>query len=290
MFGSYGNVAGPLQLYTGTPIGGSTGLAIKQAYINWKATDALTITMGQFGTHIGYEVIDAPLNYHYSLSNLFNNGPFFHVGLKANYAFSDKASLMLGVVNGVDNLYDNNRSKGIIAQLFVSPVAGWNVYLNGISSNEDSPIVAANGTAKETDGNYILGDLTTTYQITPEFMFGLNAATGSQSILEGGKYVSKQWGGVAFYTNYAISSGFSLGARYEKFDNTSGIRLLRDAKGNGTDVGSLTVTGTFTIADGHLLIKPEFRSDSFKDMQFTDGDGKLTKSQSTFSLAMIAKF
>ena len=74
--GSYGNVAGPLQLYSGTPIGGSTGLAIKQAYINWKATDALTITMGQFGTHIGYEVIDAPLNYHYSLSNLFNNGPF----------------------------------------------------------------------------------------------------------------------------------------------------------------------------------------------------------------------
>ena len=80
--GNYGNAFGPL--------GNGTSLAIKQAYFNWKATDKLTFTAGQFGTHIGYEVIDAPVNYHYSLSNLFNNGPFYHVGVKAAYAVSDK--------------------------------------------------------------------------------------------------------------------------------------------------------------------------------------------------------
>ena len=88
------------------------------------------MTAGQFGTHIGYEVIDAPANFNYSLSNLFNNGPFYHTGVKATYAFTDKVSLMAGVVNNVDGLGDNNRKKGIIAQLFISPVAGWNVYLN----------------------------------------------------------------------------------------------------------------------------------------------------------------
>lgn len=111
--GQYGNVIGPLGR-------GSTALAIKQAYFNWRATDKLTFTAGQFGTHIGYEVIDAPVNYNYSLSNLFNNGPFYHIGVKGTYAFSDKVSLMLGLVNNVDNLNDNNRAKGVIGQLFVS--------------------------------------------------------------------------------------------------------------------------------------------------------------------------
>ena len=73
-----------------------TGAAIKQAYFKYNITDKLSFTVGQFGTHIGYEVIDAPVNYHYSLSNLFNNGPFYHVGGKINYAFSDKFGVMVG--------------------------------------------------------------------------------------------------------------------------------------------------------------------------------------------------
>jgi hypothetical protein len=294
--GNYGNVIGRNVGSTGT------ALAIKQAYIGWKATDKLTLTMGQFGTHIGYEVIDAPVNYHYSLSNLFNNGPFYHVGLKAQYNFSDKVYLMAGIVNNVDNLDDNNRAKGIIGQLFVSPVSGWNVYLNAIYSNEAN----ADSTGKTPDASYSLFDLTTTYQITPKFMVGVNAATGSQSgdyqtLTTNPKFAknSGSWGGVAFYTNYSVSDVFSIGARYENFTNQDGVRGLRITETNadgslksitGVSVNSLTITTTFTVADGHLLIKPEFRSDAFDKNFFVDGDGKDQKSQATFGLAVIAKF
>ena len=71
--GNYGNV---FSLNSGAAT--STSLAIKQAYLTLKATPKLSFTAGQFGTHIGHEVIDAPVNYNYSLSNLFNNGPFYH--------------------------------------------------------------------------------------------------------------------------------------------------------------------------------------------------------------------
>ncbi len=285
--GNYGNVVGPLGK-------GTTSLAIKQAYFNWKATDKLTLTAGQFGTHIGYEVIDAPINYHYSLSNLFNNGPFYHIGVKAQYAISDKASLMVGLVNNVDNLNDNNRAKGLIGQLFFSPVSGWNVYVNGIVSNEAN--VKSNG--KDSTGSYSLLDLTTTYQLTPKFMLGLNAAYGSQTgDYQGGGDVgkSKTWGGVALYTNYSVSDNFSLGARYESFDNKSGARGLRVTQSDGTVAGvnvtSLTLTGTFTVADGHLLIKPEFRADTFDKNFFEDDKGAISKkSQSTLGLAFIYKF
>lgn len=286
--GQYGNVIGPLGAGKAT-----TALAIKQAYFNWKPNDKWTFTVGQFGTHIGYEVIDAPVNYNYSLSNLFNNGPFYHIGAKASYAFSDKSALMLGVVNNVDNLNDNNAAKGLIGQFFLAPKEGWNVYINGITSNESATL--ANG--KDDSGSYNLLDLTTSYQISPKYLIGLNAAYGSQTgDFQGGGNVgnSKTWGGVALYSNYAFTDHYSLGARYEVFDNTSGARALRgiNAAGEtvGTDVNSFTLTGTFTTAEGHLLIKTELRTDSFKTAQFVDGDGKSQKSQATFATVFIYKF
>lgn len=290
--GNYGNVLGALGSNTGT------ALAIKQAYFNWKATDKLTLTAGQFGTHIGYEVIDAPVNYNYSLSNLFNNGPFYHIGVKGTYAFSDKASLMLGLVNNVDNLNDNNRKKGLITQLFLSPVSGWNVYINGIFSNEANE----DSLGKAPDASYSVLDLTTSYQITPKFLLGLNAAYGSQKgdfqgYAIGGTKSSGSWSGVALYGNYAVTDAFSLGGRYEYFDNSDGVRALRNSMGEGTSVSSLTLTTNFTVADGHLLIKPEYRIDTYKKMsgkegqQFEDASGKFTNNgQSTLGLAFIYKF
>lgn len=285
--GQYGNVIGPLGK-------GTTALAIKQAYFNWKATDKLTFTAGQFGTHIGYEVIDAPVNYHYSLSNLFNNGPFYHVGVKAAYAFSDKFSIMGGLVNNVDNLNDNNNKTGLIAQVFVQPVAGWNVYINGITSNEATEDIT---TGKTPDANYALLDLSTTYQITDKFLLGLNVATGTQKgdyQGTGGPSTAKTWGGFAIYPKYDISSTFSIGARYESFNNQDAVRALRitnaDGSYTGVSVSSITITPTITLADSHLLLKPELRIDTYDKNFFTDGDGKATKSQATLGLAMIYKF
>lgn len=289
--GNYGNV---FSLNSGAAT--STSLAIKQAYLTLKATPKLTFTAGQFGTHIGYEVIDAPVNYNYSLSNLFNYGPFYHIGLKAQYAFSDRAYLMVGLVNNVDRIYDNNRAKGFIAQLFVSPAKGWNVYLNTAISNEAD--TRANG--KDSTGSYQIFDLTTSYQITSKFLLGLNAVTGWQ---RGGyqqsfnpyataSFTSERtnWGGVAVYTNYAFTDKFGLGARYEYFDNAGAARALLAADGSGVTINALTITGNITTGGGHVLLKPEFRVDSYNKDKFIDGDQQLVQSQATLGMAAIFKF
>ena len=266
----------------------STSLAIKQAYLTWKATPKLSITAGQFATHIGYEVIDAPLNYNYSLSYLFNNGPFYHVGAKAQYAFSDRVYLMGGLVNGVDNLLDNNHAKGLIGQLFVSPRSGWNVYINAIRSNEAN----TRRSGADSTGAYLLMDLTTSYQLTPRWLLGFNAATGSQQgdFQGSGRPEKCTWGGYALYTHYDFTETFGIGVRAEHFDNNSGVRALRDADDNGTKVNSFTLTANITAADGHLLIKPEIRTDAFNKPQFADGAGELRRTQTTAGLAAIFRF
>jgi hypothetical protein len=289
--GNYGNAIGPL---------GNTGmaLAIKQAYFTYNFTDNFSMTAGQFGTHIGYEVIDAPVNFNYSLSNLFNNGPFYHTGLKATYAFSDRASLMVGLVNNVDGLGDNNRQKGFISQLFIAPVENWNVYLNFINSNEASEAVPS---VAQNEAFYRVFDVTTSYQITEKFLLGLNAAYGAQKgDYQGGGGPSKveTWGGVALYSNVAVTDIFALGARYELFNNESGVRALLNRLDQGTKVNSFTLTGNFTLADGHILLKPELRIDSYPKVggssevqQFEDSNGRFTKnSQTTLGMAFIYSF
>lgn len=291
--GNYGNLVSVLNPdYTGM------ALAIKQAYFTYNFSEKFSMTAGQFGTHIGYEVIDAPVNFNYSLSNLFNNGPFYHTGLKATYSFSDRASLMLGVVNNVDGLGDNNRQKGFISQLFFSPVDNWNVYLNYMGSNEASQDVPS---VAQDKAFYSIVDLTTSYQITEKFLLGVNAAYGSQKgdfQGGGGPSSAQTWGGAAVYANVALTDIFALGARYENFNNKSGVRGLVNSAGEGTKVNSFTLTGNFTLADGHVFLKPELRIDSYpklgnssESQQFEDSNGNFSKnSQTTLGMAFIYAF
>lgn len=201
-----GNFGNHLGSYTSgySPANGNQGglyassVAIKQAYFAYKLTDKWSFTVGQFGTHIGYEVIDAPVNYNYSLSNLFNNGPFYHIGAKTQYMFSDKFGVMLGLVNNWDALTDWKSQKTTIAQVFVSPVEGWNLYVNYIGGyhddafklrpylpgtkepNSDGNSGTTVARASGTSGGYIrqMIDLTTGYQITDRLYVGINAAIG----------------------------------------------------------------------------------------------------------------
>lgn len=269
--GNYGNALSPLGWEFG-----SSGLAIKQAYISWLINDKLKFTAGQYGTNIGYEVIDAPVNFNYSLSNLFGNGPFYHTGIKLDYAVSDKFALMFGVTNGLDTKEDFNKKKGIQAQVFIQPVDGWSVYLNYFGSDE--------GTTTKNYAKWF--DLATSYQVTDKLLFGLNATKGGNA--------AGDWGGAAFYVNNRFSDLFSLGARYESFSNKDGGIYLVDENGDGVTANSFTLTGSFDLSP-NLLLKPEYRFDSYKNeagtFQLSDKNGNLTKkSQSTFGAALIFYF
>ena len=270
--GNYGNA--------GSPLGhefGSSGLAIKQAYISWLINEKFKLTAGQYGTHIGYEVIDAPVNFNYSLSNLFGNGPFYHTGIKLEYAVSDKFGLMAGITNGLDTKEDFNKKKGMQAQVFLQPLSAWSVYINYFGSDE--------GTAEKNYTQWF--DLATSYQISDAFMLGLNATRGSNA--------TGKWAGAAFYSNYAFSKVFSLGARVEHFNNKEGGIYLVDADGHGVATSGVTLTGSFNLSP-NLLLKPEYRFDTYhhgqyETFQLPGKDGVLSKNtQSTFGAAMIFYF
>ena len=269
--GNYGNPISPLGAQFG-----STGLALKQAYLTWKMSDKVSLTGGQYGTNVGYEVIDAPVNFNYSLSNMFGNGPFYHTGVKLDVAATDKFAFMLGITNGLDSKDDNNKAKGFQGQITLKPVDGWSVYLNYFGSDE--------GVEEKNMTSWY--DLTTSYQVTEKMLIGLNAVTG--------KNATGTWAGAALYLNGKVTEKFSLGTRMEYFDNSKGGIYLVDADGAGVSTTGITLTGNYDVSP-NLKFKPEYRFDSYKNSagtyQLYDKDGGLTKkSQSTLGAALIFYF
>ena len=210
--------------------------AINQLYAYYNVSESTTITAGQFNTFLGYEVISPAANFNYSVSYLFNAGPFSHTGVKLDYAASEDLSFMLAVTNA-HGIASNDANPGGETQ-FGAQVGFKGQYLNFI--------YGADGAA--TDAIYL--DYTGGFDLSDSFYVGINAAYANSDDLDAG------YQGVAVYLENSFSETFSLGLRPEFFTWTSGAG---DAK-----VMALTLTGS-TQLDDNLKLITEFRYDSSDD-------------------------
>jgi hypothetical protein len=249
---------------------------IQNLYATYAFTDKFSMTAGYMGTFVGYEVISPVGNVNYSTSYLFTNGPFQNAGIKGTYAFSSKASLMVGLFNDWNTYRDFNGVSHVGAQLFLSPVEGWSAYLNALS-----------GYSAGAQGTGTILDLTTAYQISKGFKLGLNAADYSVDN-DGGGY-----SGIALYPQVAITDGFGLGLRgeYFKWKERTDVSGATPAVIPETSVTALTLSAN--LKAGGLTVIPEIRFDNGKDDMFFKGENSTivdTKSASQFTIGVVYAF
>ncbi|MFD2916445.1 outer membrane beta-barrel protein [Psychroserpens luteus] len=231
------------------------GYNINQLYAYWNVSEGTTLTLGRFNTFLGYEVISPTGNFNYSTSYLFSNGPFSHVGLKADFTLSEDFSLMAAIMNPTDVNNNTTGDYAIGAQL---GYAGQ--YLNFYY-----------------DSGIVLGfevDYTGGFDITDDFYLGINAAYADND--------GEGFYGAALYPQYGLNKSFSLGLRGEYFQTAS--EFVED----DLSVIGLTLTGSYTVDD--LTIKPELRMDSGSEEIFADADLMGTKSLATFLVGAIYSF
>ena len=245
---------------------------VQQLFVAYSPSESVTFTLGNFGTFVGYEVIDAPANMNYSMSYLFSNGPFYHTGAKVDFAFGEGFGAMVGVFNDTDSKFDAVEGKHVGGQLsYANDQLG--VYLNAITGTEAE-------LAGEDNLNEFQVDLTATYQASETLMLGLNASSYSTSVDgdDAGGFV-----GAALYLTAGVSETADLSFRGEYFANTA-------AEGDDTDqpsVLALTASGNFKVGD--LRIIPELRFDTGSN-GFTFGDDAADESAFAFLLAGVYSF
>lgn len=236
---------------------------IQNLYVSYALTEKLSVTAGYMGTFVGYEIISPTGNFNYSTSYLFTNGPFQNAGVKLDYAISDKVGVMVGVFNPW-NVYSADPEIGpssFGAQLYVSPVDGWDVYVNGVTGGESGSEV----------------DLTTTFQLTDDFMLGVNAAYYNDGADEAGTFA-----GAAAYLNYALTDGAAIGLRYENFQSNF---VLADVDAS---VNSFTLSAN--LGNGAITFIPEVRYDMASEEIFFDADGAGSTSAMQALIAAVYAF
>jgi hypothetical protein len=121
---------------------------IKQAYLTYAPSSKVKFTAGKFATHVGYELLDAPLNRNYSMSYMFTNGPFFHTGLKADIT-AGPIGFMLGLTNYTDETTATTTTKNLIAQVSDAVILGtisskFNIGYNGTVQSR-KPVTGSSG-------------------------------------------------------------------------------------------------------------------------------------------------
>lgn len=248
---------------------------IKQLYVTYAATDALTFTLGNFSTHVGYEVIDSKTNLNYSTSYLFSYGPFFHTGAKANLALSDRFGVMLGVFNDTDTKIDVVSGKHLGAQ-FSYTYGNISAYLNYIGGR----VADATETSVETTAHQY--DLTASVQATEALGLGLNMTTKQLRPVSG---ANQSWSGAALYAKYAFSESFTLGMRGEVVQDSDGLILgIPDET-----ITAFTISGNIHL--GALTLIPELRIDSGSSASsFSSLSGKDLKTMSGVIIAAVYSF
>src|SRR5690606_29554738 len=86
----------------GSPFYSSTGQIINQMYAYWKPSDNFTLTLANFNTFLGYEVISPAVNFHYSTSYVVSWGTLSHTGIKSRLVVRYGMNVLLAVINPTD--------------------------------------------------------------------------------------------------------------------------------------------------------------------------------------------
>ena len=235
------------------------------------------MTLGNFNTFLGYEVISPVANFNYSTSYMFSYGPFSHAGIKADFALSENTSLMFAIMNDTDYTEAqvvNDLTADMNDYTFGAQLGLYGQYINFISGDGYSHI-----------------DFTGGIDISESFFLGINATSFSADNNAG------SFSGVALYPQLALSDSFTIGARYEAFSETDGgVGAIDPSDDNGVnlfsksnyDNTSFTITGSYT--SGNFIFKPEFRVDTASDPVYPDGLLKYSDNIASFVVAAIYSF
>jgi hypothetical protein len=248
---------------------------VQQAYISYlvPAGTGLTIDFGKFVTPAGAEVIESKDNFNYSRGLLFALAiPYYHTGARIGYTLNDKVSVTGFLVNGWNNVRDNNSDKTVGVSLSVKPTAKLGVIGNYLVGKEQSG--DANG------GTRNLIDLVASY-----------AATGKVSVLGNFDYGSDKadgtgvdWYGVALGVKYQANDRWAFSPRYEVFFDDDGF-----ATGTSQTVQEITLTGEYKAPAG-LIARFEFRTDFSDESYFVKDDQSTSKTQPSIAIGLIYAF
>ena len=257
------------------PGGAETYKHILQAYGTYAPDpEGTTVDFGKFVTHNGAEVIETKDNWNYSRGLLFAWAiPYYHMGLRTHTPLGEKTYIKGFLLNGWNNVKDNNNGKTLGAQVGWTPNARLSVIQNWTGGPEQA----------NRSGNWRhLFDTIVTYKASDKLSLMLNhdyAWEGQDAA------PTARWQGLAGYVRYALNDRQAVVGRLEWFHDKHGL-----ATGTAQTINEGTLTYEHKFGDS-LITRWEARHDWSSQPVFLDRAGNAAKrSQSTLLAGAVVLF
>jgi len=247
---------------------------IEEGFVSYLAPlgKGLQFDVGKFVTPLGAEVIESKDNWNYSRSLLFALAiPYYHSGVRATYSPNAKVSVMGMVVNGWNNVVENNSAKTVGAQVTYKPTGALTLTQNYIAGPEQ--------TSDNHDWRQV-SDSVAAFTVNPKVSLLANYDYGTD-VIAGGRV---HWQGVAGYARVQANKWLAFSPRVEWYDDASGFTT-------GATQKLKEVTGTIELKPIDSFIwRIEYRGDLSDSPVFKTGSGALKKSQNSIGVAVLYSF
>jgi hypothetical protein len=254
--------------------GGTPYNNIQEAYVSYLAPvgKGLQLDAGVFVTPAGAEVIEAKDNANYSRGLLFALAiPYYHSGVRLSYAATDKVTVMGGLVNGWNNIVDNNTGKTFMGAVTVKPSSTVSVIGQYIAGPEK--------TGTNDDWRHLF-DAIISAGINDKLTFTANYDYGREKFGSS----SAKWQGLAAYLKMQATPTVAFTPRFEIFNDSDGF-----ATGQSQKLKEITGTLELKAAD-NLQWRLELRRDMSDKEVFVNDKGALKKSQTSIGFGLLYSF
>ena len=257
----------------------------------------LTVDFGKFASSLGMEGNYTKDQMNYSRSLWFGFLPFYHMGVRANYAFNDKLALNYWAVNGTQQTEAFNGFKDQFAGLAITPkkTVSWNV--NYYLGQEHPDVIfypnatAAAGMVNEQGvpfqpiinppkGKLDIFDSYINWQTTPKLTLAAEGDYVIERLMTSS--APQHTIGASLYAQYQFTPKFAISGRAEYLSDHGGLDT-----GITQAVKETTITGKYNVASGFLLMGEWRRDFSNKPYFYTNLLGVLDKQQNTATLGVV---
>ena len=214
-------------------------------YVSFKPKNAkgFEADFGQFVTSAGAETIESKDNWNYSRSLLFEWAiPYYHFGLRTAMPIGSHFTAGFQLVNGWNNLVDNNSGKtlGFVGNVTEKKFTWSNTFYSGPEN------------ANTTKGWREMYDTVLLLTPSDKANFYINYDYGRNAFPTSGSAV---WTGIAGAAHFQVNGWFALSPRAEWFSDRNGFFT-----GTAQNLKEVTMTAEGKMARG-LLARLEYRED-----------------------------
>ena len=245
-----------------------------EANIGYKFSERVSIDVGIFPSHIGFESVITKDNWNLSNSVPAENSPYYETGIKFNYQPNEKWSASFFVLNGWQNIKDHNSSKAIGTQVVFKPNEKRLFNSSGFIGDEKPD------SAKQLR---LFHDFYSSYNINSKLRALFMLDLGAERRIDKEGY--NKWLGTALLLQYSFAKKLAAAARAEFYKDKNGVIISNYLPAQFETTGLAFNLDIYPTKN--FVIRAEMRSLHSKNKIYTRNNVAV---QSNFALLTSAAF